>query len=211
MKKILAFAAVVAAAVSLFSCKGRKTEAQADAVQADTVLTAHPWTPVDPMELSMKPVANFAQDWMALAMGSSRHFNSMTISWGTIGELWNKPVVIVFVSSDRASKKMMDDSQYFTVTGFPKTKACKDALVYIGSHSLRDDPEKTANAELTVEFTEQGNPIFAEGCLAIECRKMYSAPFDLSRVPQDIREHMYAEMGVHTMYIGEITGAWEKK
>ena len=212
MKKLLYFAVIVAAAASLCSCKGRQHEAAAgDAVQADTVLTDHAWHSIDPMEIAMKPVANFAQDWMALAMGNSKSFNSMTISWGAIGELWNKPVVIVFVSSDRASKKMMDDNQYFTVTGFPRTKACKDALVYIGSHSLRDDPDKTANAGLTVEFTEQGNPIFSEGCLAIECKKMYSAPFDLNRVPQDIREHMYAEMGVHTMYIGEITGAWEKK
>ena len=62
-----------------------------------------------------------------------------------------------------------------------------------------------------MEFTEAGNPIFAEGRLAIECRKMYSAPFDLNRVPEDIRERLYAEMSVHTMYIGEITGAWEKK
>ena len=212
MKRILILAAVIVTAASVFSCKGRHHEAEeGDAVQADTVLTGHAWKAVDPMDLSMKPVANFAQDWMALAMGNSKRFNSMTISWGTIGELWGKPVVTVFVSSDRASKQMMDENAYFTVTGFPGTKACKDALVYIGSHSLRDDPDKTANAGLTVEFTEQGNPIFAEGCLAIECRKLYSAPFDLNRVPQDIRERLYAEMGVHTMYIGEITGAWEKK
>ena len=211
MKRIAILAAVLTAAACLFSCKGRHHEALEETVQADSVLTEHAWTPVDPMELNMNPVGNFAQDWMALAMGNSKKYNSMTISWGTIGELWNKPVVIVFVSSDRASKQMMDDNAYFTVTGFPRTKACKDALVYIGSHSLRDDPDKTANAGLTVEFTEAGNPIFAEGRLAIECRKMYSEPFDLSRVPQDIRERMYAEMGVHTMYIGEITGAWEKK
>lgn len=210
MKHLAIFAAAMAAAC-LISCKDRKHEVPEEAVQADTVLTEHAWTPVDPMELSMNPVSDFAQDWMALAMGNSRHFNSMTISWGTIGELWNKPVVIVFVSSDRASKQMMDESEYFTVTGFPRSKACKDALVYIGTHSLRDDPDKTANAGLTVEFTEAGNPIFAEGRLAMECRKMYSAPFDLNRVPQDIRERMYGEMGVHTMYIGEITGVWEKK
>lgn len=211
MKRILLIAAVAAAAASIFSCKGRNHEAQEAEVQADTVLTTHEWIPVDPMELTMKPVANFAQDWMALAMGTSRRFNSMTISWGTIGMLWNKPVVIVFVSSDRASKQMMDENDWFTVTGFPQTKACKDALVYIGSTSLRDDPDKTANAGLTVEFTEQGNPIFAEGRLAIECRKMYAAPFEMSRMPQDIREHLYAELGVHTMYIGEITGVWEKR
>ena len=211
MRRVLIIAVILATAASLFSCKGKRHEVPDDAAQADSVLTEHAWTPVDPMDLNMNPVANFAQDWMALAMGNSKKYNSMTISWGTIGELWGKPVVTVFVSSDRASKQLMDENAYFTVTGFPKTKACKDALVYIGSHSLRDDPDKTANAGLTVEFTEAGNPIFAEGRLAIECRKMYSAPFDLNRVPEDIRERLYAEMGVHTMYIGEITGAWEKK
>ena len=62
-----------------------------------------------------------------------------------------------------------------------------------------------------MEFTELGNPIFAEGRLAIECRKLYAAPFDLNRMPQDISERLYADMAVHTMYIGEIVNVWEKR
>jgi len=213
MKRILyILAAVAVAAAVLLACKGRRQDAaEAAAPQADSVLVSHEWTRIDPLDLELRPVANFEKDWMALAMGGSRSYNAMTISWGGIGELWGKPVVTVYVSSDRASKKMMDDSDYFTVTGFPTSKACKDALVYIGSRSLRDDPDKVANAGLTVEFTELGNPIFSEGRLAIECRKLYAAPFDLGRMPQDIRERLYAEMGVHTMYIGEIVNVWEKR
>ena len=213
MKRILyILAAVAVAAAVLLACKGRRQDAaEAAAPQADSVLVSHEWTRIDPLDLELRPVANFEKDWMALAMGGSRSYNAMTISWGGIGELWGKPVVTVYVSSDRASKKMMDDNDYFTVTGFPTSKACKDALVYIGSRSLRDDPDKVANAGLTVEFTELGNPIFSEGRLAIECRKLYAAPFDLNRMPQDIRERLYAEMGVHTMYIGEIVNVWEKR
>lgn len=213
MKRILyILAAVAVAAAVLLACKGRRQDAaEAAAHQADSVLVSHEWTRIDPLDLELRPVANFEKDWMALAMGGSRSYNAMTISWGGIGELWGKPVVTVYVSSDRASKKMMDDNDYFTVTGFPASKACKDALVYIGSRSLRDDPDKVANAGLTVEFTELGNPIFSEGRLAIECRKLYAAPFDLNRMPQDIRERLYAEMGVHTMYIGEIVNVWEKR
>ena len=213
MKRILyILAAVAVAAAVLLACKGRRQDAaETAAPQADSVLVSHEWTRIDPLDLELRPVANFEKDWMALAMGGSRSYNAMTISWGGIGELWGKPVVTVYVSSDRASKKMMDDNDYFTVTGFPASKACKDALVYIGSRSLRDDPDKVANAGLTVEFTQLGNPIFSEGRLAIECRKLYAAPFDLNRMPQDIRERLYAEMGVHTMYIGEIVNVWEKR
>ena len=212
MKRIALFAlAALAVAAAVFACKGRQHEAVEETVQADTVLVGHDWTRIDPLDLEIKPVAAFSQDWMALAMGNSRQFNAMTIAWGGIGELWGKHVVTVYVSGDRASKKLMDDNDYFTVTAFPPSKACKDALVYIGSRSMRDEPDKVANAGLTVEFTELGNPIFAEGRLAIECRKLYAAPFDLNRMPQDISERLYAEMTVHTMYVGEIVNVLEKR
>ncbi len=213
MKRIVIIAAAaVAVAAAIFSCKDRKSEVQEETPsQPDTVLVGHSWTEVDPLDLELKPVANFSQDWMALATGSEKQYNAMTISWGGIGELWGRPVVTVYVSADRASKRLMDENEYFTVTGFPPSFACKNALVYIGSHSMRDDPDKCANAGLTVEFTDLGNPIFAEGRLAIECRKLYSAPFDLNRIPQDIRERLYGELAVHTMYIGEIVNVWEKR
>lgn len=213
MKRILIIvAASLAVAAAVFSCKGgRDADRDTESAPADTVLTGRSWTGVDPLDLELKPVANFSHDWMALAMGNSKQYNAMTISWGGIGELWGKHVVTVYVSGDRASKRLMDENAYFTVTGFPSTKACKDALVYIGSHSMRDEPDKCASAGLTVEFTELGNPIFAEGRLAIECRKLYSAPFDLNRIPQDIRERLYGEMTVHTMYVGEIVNVWEKR
>ena len=213
MKRIIPIvAAAMAVAAAVLSCKGGKEAGQdAESAPADTVLVGHSWTRVDPLDLELKPVANFSQDWMALAMGNSKRYNAMTIAWGGIGELWGKHVVTVYVSGDRASKRLMDENDCFTVTGFPSTKACKDALVYIGSHSMRDEPDKCANAGLTVEFTDLGNPIFSEGRLAIECRKLYADPLDLNKMPQDIRERLYGEMTVHTMYVGEIVNVWEKR
>jgi len=213
MKRIIPIvAAAMAVAAAVLSCKGGKEAGQdAESAPADTVLVGHSWARVDPLDLELKPVANFSQDWMALAMGNSKRYNAMTIAWGGIGELWGKHVVTVYVSGDRASKRLMDENDYFTVTGFPSTKACKDALVYIGSHSMRDEPDKCANAGLTVEFTDLGNPIFSEGRLAIECRKLYADPLDLNKMPQDIRERLYGEMTVHTMYVGEIVNVWEKR
>lgn len=196
MKKILLIALLVAAV----SCKGKKSE---NASVADMK-----WEKIEVEDLQMRPVAAFDKDWMALAVGNSSRFNAMTISWGTIGELWNKPVVIVYVSSDRATKKLMDENKYFTVSAFPSS--AKESLVYIGSHSMKDEPDKVAAAGLTAEFSPLGNPMFKEACLTIECRKIYAEPFKEELLPDDVRPR-YEKMGMHTAYIGEIVNVWEKE
>lgn len=210
-------AAAAAAAVFSVSChRHDDSQAQKDAeplteAAVDSVVRYGTWTKVSPVDLELKPVEKFSKDWMALSMGNSRSFNSMTISWGTIGELWNKPVMIVFVSSDRASKKLMDGSAYFTVSGFPDTKNSRQALEYLGSHSVKDDPDKVKNAGLNVEFSELGNPLFREAELAIECKKIYSEEFAKEKLPQDVRDRIYSSVGLHTMYIGEIVNVYEKR
>ena len=192
---------MVAALLALVACGNRKTDEERN-------LADMKWEKIEVDDLQMHPVAAFDKDWMALAVGNATLHNAMTISWGTIGELWNKPVVMVFVSSDRATKKLMDENKYFTVSAFPKTG--KEALVYLGSHSLRDDPDKVANAGLTVEFSALGNPMFKEACLTLECKKIYAEPFQAELLPEDVRPR-YEKMGMHTAYIGEIVQVYEKR
>lgn len=209
--RYLPLIALVVVAVTVCAC-GQKHSRKNVSESADSLSVAEPqWHKVNPLELEMKPIAAFAEDWMALAVGNKRSMNSMTIAWGGIGQLWNKHVVTVYVSSDRYSKKMLDDNQYFTVTAFPQTKECREALSYIGTHSKRDETDKTAAAGLTTIFTSLGNPYFEEGCLTIECKKIYAEEFDINKVPQDIRTNMYEHMGMHTMYIGEIVNVWKKE
>ena len=62
--------------------------------------------------------------------------NTMTISWGSLGELWNKPVVTVYVSSSRYTHQFMEKNDHFTVAFFPAEY--RQALQYLGSHSGRE-------------------------------------------------------------------------
>lgn len=178
-----------------------------DTAANSTVPEGQKWKEIEPTELK-NSVQLFDKDWMALAVGKKDDMNAMTISWGGIGELWGKPVVTVYVSTDRYTHSFMERNDYFTVTGFPEEK--RSALQVIGTRSGRDG-DKLKEAGLTPEYTELGNPIFAEANLAIECRIIYSAPFDISRMKGGL-EDFYPEhgMGVHTMYIGEILHVWEK-
>ena len=216
---------IAAALLLLAGCKGKSSREEvvptvgdvppvplaevAEDPQEEEDLSGKKWRKQDINTLTMAPVAAFARDWMALAMGGAKGYNAMTVSWGSIGELWGKPVVTVYVSSDRYSKHLMDKAEYFTLTAFPQTRACKDALVYLGSHSQRDEPDKAERAGLTVEFSPLGNPLFAQGRLALECRILYKDEFKRDLLPADVRP-MYEDMGLHTFSIGEVVACYRK-
>lgn len=108
----------------------------------------------------------FADEWFELAAGKDGDMNLMTIAWGTIGELWSRPVVTVYVSTSRYTYEFMEKNDYFTITHFPPSMRQK--LQYLDTASGRNE-DKVKGADLTMEFTNLGNPIFAEADLAIEC------------------------------------------
>lgn len=62
------------------------------------------------------------KEWMLVTAGSKEHFNTMTASWGGIGWLWNKPVVFVFIRSERYTYEFMEENEYFTLS-FRKGKS----------------------------------------------------------------------------------------
>ena len=134
--------------------------------------------------------------------------NLMTISWGSLGQLWGRPVVTVYVSTSRYTDEFMKKNDYFTITHFPSSM--KETLRYLGTVSGRKE-DKVKGAGLTPEFTELGNPIFAESDLAIECKKIYAEPFKQELMPEDQRKwYEDTNTGVHVVYIGEIINVWKK-
>ncbi len=214
---LLAVALVILSAKVAFMSSDHKSTATTDSAQlpkaeesttADSASAAG-WKAITPYDIK-NSITLFEKDWMALAVGQKGDMNAMTIAWGGLGELWGKPVVTVYVRSNRYTYGFMERNKYFTVTAFPEDK--RPALQYIGTHSGRDDKDKLQKAGLTPSFTELGNPIFEEANLAIECRIIYKAPFNLSTIVDEDTRNDYADdkKGVHTMYIGEIVNVWKK-
>jgi flavin reductase (DIM6/NTAB) family NADH-FMN oxidoreductase RutF len=163
------------------------------------------WRQISPQDIADNAVKLFNDDWMALAAGREGDMNAMTISWGSLGELWNKPVVTVYVSPDRYTDSFMERNDYFTVTAFAEEHRPK--LLHIGSHSGRDG-DKLKDAGLAVEYTPRGNPMFTDGRLMIECRKIYSDQFDASRLDSATKAFYAKGTSIHNMYIGEIVNVW---
>ena len=146
---------------------------------------------------------------LLLAVGDKQSSNAMTIGWGGIGTLWRKTSVTVYVAEKRYTKHLMDGAQYFTVMAFDDRK--DEIMEYMGTHSGRDG-DKAQALNLHTAYTANGAPYYVEASLVLECRTMYAAPFDPKCFKDDVPRQMYSNFpaGVHTMYIGEVTGAWKK-
>lgn len=184
-------------------CTDKKKEATAESLRAT------PWQEIAPEEIDLNAVKMADQDWLELSAGKEGDMNLMTISWGGLGELWNKPVFTVYVSTNRYTYEFMERNDYFTVTHFPESM--RETLAYLGRVSGRDE-DKVAGAGLTAEFTELGNPIYAEADLAIECKKIYARQFDENRLPEDVKEwYKQTGLGIHHVYVGEILHVWKKE
>ena len=82
--------------------------------------TSDKWQEIKPQEIDVNTVKMFADDWMLLSAGKDTSMNMMTIAWGGLGEVWGKPVVTIYVSTDRYTYKFLEENEYFTVTAFPE-------------------------------------------------------------------------------------------
>ena len=161
---------------------------------------------IQPTEIKENPISLFDETWALVTAGVPGKLNTMTISWGSLGDLWNKPVVTVYVSSSRYTHEFMERNGRFTVAFFPERY--RQALNYLGTHSGRDS-DKIAASGLTLEFLDSGQPSFAEAQMVIEARKIYGAPFSTEGMG-DVPAQFYASrnLGVHSVYVGEIEHVW---
>jgi len=143
-----------------------------------------------------------AEDWFLLTAGSGAdEYNTMTASWGGLGQLWNKRVAFVFVRPQRYTWKFMENNGLFTMSFF--SEDFRDALTYCGSHSGRDS-DKARETGLTAFEPSIGTIAFEEAKLILVCRKLYYQDIQPERFLDDEIDTLYSEKDYHRMYVGEI-------
>lgn len=143
----------------------------------------------DPLTIKPNPAIALACD--------KNEINGLTIGWASLGILWSKPTMTVYVHKTRYSKHIFDNSDYFSVDYIDS----KELLKYFGTVSGKDE-DKIKNSNLTVEYLEK-TPYFKESKLVVICKKMGQSDFDPNSVDEKVRE-WYKQDGVHTQYYGEI-------
>lgn len=159
---------------------------------------------LDATALNVKVHALFANQWLALTAGEFElgRYNAMTIAWGSLGVIWNKPFAQVMVRSQRYTRRYMDDYGTFTLCAF--RPAFHSALQLLGSTSGRNG-DKIAEAGLTpMASTVVGAPCFAEAELVIECRKSYWQDMDPAGFVSSAIAANYPDRDYHRFYFGEV-------
>lgn len=160
--------------------------------------------PIPIEKLLLKPYAIWEKAWFLLTCGdfSLGKYNTMTVSWGSMGCIWNKPFAQVFVRPVRHTYSFIEKYPTFTLCVF-SAQYRKD-LNLLGSKSGRDG-DKIAQTSLTpIAASQVAAPIFAEAELVIECQKMYWSELTPATFLDAAIEKNYPQKDYHRSYFGEI-------
>ena len=152
-----------------------------------------------------------------LTTKSKEKVNTMSISWGTLGIEWNRPIFTAFVRESRFTKKLLDESGEFTVNIF-LNNFDKNIIGVCGTKSGRDT-DKIKDLNLTLIEPEIVDvPAIKELPLTLECKVIYKQKQDENAIPKEIKEKNYPEnvsgdfyganRDYHTAYYGEIVSAY---
>lgn len=152
-------------------------------------------------EITMNPFTTIGKEWLLITAGNEEKCNTMTASWGAMGELWGKHVVTAYIRPQRYTKEFVDREGIFTISVLGEEY--RKALTYCGKVSGREeDKMKTAGI----------SPYFVDGTAGIEqanmimvCKTLYHDTikpecFDV----HENDEKWYPQKDYHTMYIAEV-------
>ncbi len=162
---------------------------------------------VSPEELQDNFINKISREWMLITAGNKEKFNMMTASWGGVGVLYNRPVAICFINPARYTYRIMESSDTYTLTFYPKEY--RKALEYCGTKSGRDE-DKVKGSGLTPVEVETGAMAFGEANIIIECRKLVSQSISLDAIDNQEEKSKRATQPMPKMYIGEIVNVWVK-
>ena len=84
-------------------------------------------------EIKKSPVELISDGWGLVTAGNKDKFNTMTVSWGAIGEIWGKDAAFIFIRPQRCTYEFIENNDIFTITFFGEE--FKDALRICGSKS----------------------------------------------------------------------------
>ncbi|MGN1202163.1 MAG: flavin reductase, partial [Eubacterium sp.] len=113
--------------------------------------------------------------WGLVTAGDSNGYNTMTVSWGAVGELWGKDMATVYIRPQRYTEEFLNAQDYFTLS-FYRQEDKKRIHGVCGSKSGRDI-DKAKECSLTPCFDEKA-PYFAEAEIVLVCKKSAKSKFD---------------------------------
>lgn len=162
---------------------------------------------IDIKDLQGNVVSMFDDKWCLITAGTKDSYNTMTASWGAMGELWNKDVCFIFIRPQRYTLEFTEREELFTLSFFGEEY--RKALAFCGRNSGRDC-DKTKETGLT-PMEVDGSMSFEESETVIVCKKLFYQDIDPEGfVDKSIDGVCYPGKDYHRMYVGEVISCYKK-
>ncbi len=162
---------------------------------------------ITPNDITDNAFKLIGKDWALVTAGSKDSFNTMTVSWGSVGIMWNKPVAFTFIRPQRYTFGFLEKNGMFTMSFFDEE--FRKALQICGTKSGRDI-DKVKETGLTPAFTGDGVPYFEEARLVLVCKKLYAQDLNEDSIIEEAVKSNYSGDNYHRMYISEIVSVLKK-
>lgn len=131
--------------------------------------------------------------------------NVMTVSWGFIGVMWGKKILIAPIRKSRYTKSFVDISGEFTLS-VPESGKMRKEIAFCGSRSGRDT-DKWSECEMEKQKAKKVSSYVVKGCEKYyECKVLTvleMADCDLAQF-----EKWYPTKDLHSFYFAEIVAEY---
>lgn len=145
-----------------------------------------------------------------LSVKAADRVNTMTIGWGAIGYMWQRPILLVAVRHSRYTFGLIEESGEYTVS-LPAGEELKKQLMTVGTKSGRDI-DKFSSCNLTTQPGKVSqSPVIKECSLFFECKVVYKQAMNPDNLEESIKSKFYSNNDYHTMYYGEILDCYSTK
>jgi len=136
--------------------------------------------------------------------------NPMTIGWASLGTVWGKQVLTVFVRPSRYSCQLLEAARHFSVN-VPADGALSSALALCGAKSGRD-LDKLGAAGLKTLPGRDKNTFIIDGCeLYFECSVGAVSRLAPESLAPEIARDFYPRGDYHYVYQGVILHCYGKE
>lgn len=163
-----------------------------------------PRIPIPIEQFTTHTISLWEDQWFLLTAGdfATGRFNTMTVSWGSLGVLWDRPVAQVVVRPHRYTFEFMEQFPSFTLCSF--AAKYRDVLDMLGSTSGRDGDKIKESGLIPQKSSKVGAPAFEQAELVIECKKLYWQDMDPAHFLDPLLEKNYPRKDYHRIYYAEI-------
>ena len=162
---------------------------------------------IDVTKLEQNPFQLIGKDWALVTAGTPQKYNTMTVSWGNMGVMWNKNIVTAFIRPQRYTHEFLESGDTFTLSFYGEEM--RKALSLCGKVSGRDVDKVT---EAGLKPVIDGEHIYFEQAkLVFLCKKIYRDQICPEGFLADYIADSYPQKDYHDIYMGEILKAYIQK